>query len=158
MNMDKEHKIAVISDTHGLIRSSAGKYLKDVDMIMHAGDVDEPGILEDLKKISPVVAARGNMDTGAWAERLPKFEIVQIDNISLYVRHNIDELDLDPEAAGIKVVISGHTHQPSVIKKSGVLFLNPGSIGPRRHDYPISMAIICIKNGLVNVELIELDE
>jgi putative phosphoesterase len=156
--MDKENKIAVISDTHGLIRPSTRKYFKDVDMIIHAGDLDGPVIMEYLEKISPVVAVRGNMDTGAWAEKLPKFEIVEINNVFLYVCHNIDELDLDPEAAGIKVVISGHTHQPSVIKKNGVLFLNPGSIGPRRYDYPVSMAILCIKNGLVNVELMELDE
>ncbi len=157
-NMDKEHKIAIISDTHGLIRSSVRKYLKNVDMIIHAGDLDAPVILEDLKKIAPVVAARGNMDNGAWAQRLPTFEIVEIDNVSLYVCHDIDKLDLDPEAAGIKVVISGHTHQPSVIKKRSVLFLNPGSIGPRRNDYPISMAILSIKNGHADVELIEFDE
>jgi uncharacterized protein len=149
-------RIGIISDTHGLIRPEAVKALAGVDMIVHAGDIGKPEILEDLRLIAPVVAVRGNNDTDDWAHALPETEVVEVGRIVLYVLHDIHALDLDPVAAGFDAVISGHSHQPAMARRGGVLFLNPGSAGPRRFKLPVSLAHLSIRGDALDAQLIDL--
>ncbi|WML33811.1 metallophosphoesterase family protein [Clostridium sp. OS1-26] len=153
-----KYKIGVISDTHGLLRHEALEILKGVDMIIHAGDVGDPAMLQKLKEIAPVVAVRGNCDKGEWAYKLKKTEVIRLGEALIYVIHNINDIDIDLEAAGFNIVISGHSHKPLSMKDNGILFLNPGSIGPRRFNLPISMGILNINKEKVNANLIELSE
>jgi putative phosphoesterase len=132
--------VGVISDTHGLLRAEVLEVLAGVDLIVHAGDIGSPQIIDALRNLAPVVAIRGNVDRGTWADEFPETEIVEIDDLHLYVLHDLGQLDLDPAAAGFRVVIYGHSHNPSVIEKQGVVYLNPGSAGPRRLRLPISLA------------------
>jgi putative phosphoesterase len=132
--------VGVISDTHGLLRPEAVAALEGVDLIVHAGDIGNPEIIDELREIAPVHAIRGNVDRGLWADEFSPTEIVDLDGQSLYVLHDLNELDLDPAAAGFRVVISGHTHDPKITEERGVLYLNPGSAGPRRFRLPISLA------------------
>ncbi|MBI6872576.1 metallophosphoesterase family protein [Clostridium aciditolerans] len=152
-----KYKIGVISDTHGLLRHEALEMLKGVEMIIHAGDVGDPEILQKLKEIAPVVAVRGNCDKGEWAYKLNKTEVIKLGEVLIYVIHNINDIDIDLEAAGFNIVVSGHSHKPLNIEDNGILFLNPGSIGPRRFNLPISMGILNINKEKVNANLIELD-
>ena len=154
--MMSKYRIGVISDTHGLLRHEALEMLKGVDMIIHAGDVGDPAILQKLKEIAPVVAVRGNCDKEEWAYKLNKTEVIRLEEALIYVIHNIDDVDIDLEAAGFNVVISGHSHKPLKMKDNGILFLNPGSIGPRRFNLPISMGILDIDKEKANANLIEL--
>ena len=126
------HTVGVISDTHGLLRPEAVAALAGVERIVHAGDIGSPDVLAALGRIAPVAAVRGNNDREAWAARIPETEVVEVGDVSLYVLHDLHELDLDPRAAGFAAVIAGHSHQPRVEEKAGVLYLNPGSAGPRR--------------------------
>jgi uncharacterized protein len=151
-----EQLIGVISDTHGLVRTEALQVLKGSALIIHAGDVGSPQVLERLRDIAPVVAVRGNIDRGQWALALPKWEVVEIAGISIYVIHDLNDLDLDPAAAGFSAVISGHSHRPSMQHRKGVLLLNPGSAGPRRFTLPVSAALIYVKDGMLEPQLIEL--
>jgi putative phosphoesterase len=151
-----KYKIGVISDTHGLLRHEALEMLKGVEMIIHAGDVGDPEILQKLKEIAPVVAVRGNCDKGEWAYKLNKTEVVRLGETLIYVLHNVNDVDIDLEAAGFNVVISGHSHKPLNIKHNNILFLNPGSAGPRRFNLPISMGILNIDKEKANANLIEL--
>ncbi|KJR97914.1 MAG: phosphodiesterase [Desulfobulbaceae bacterium BRH_c16a] len=153
--MDKQ-LIGVISDTHGLVRKEALQALKGSTLIIHAGDIGSPQVLESLRSIAPVVAVRGNIDKGQWAQALPKWEVVEIAGISLYVIHDLNDLDLDPAAAGFSAVISGHSHRPSIQTLNDILLLNPGSAGPRRFTLPVSAALIYVKNGMLEPQLIEL--
>jgi putative phosphoesterase len=148
--------IGVISDTHGLLRPEAVEALRGSDRILHAGDVGTPEILEGLAKIAPVTAIRGNVDTKPWARRLPKAEVVEAGGISIYMLHDLAQLDLKPEAAGFQVVIYGHSHQPKIEEKHGVRYFNPGSAGPRRFDLPVSVGRLTIASGTVHAELVEL--
>jgi len=148
--------IGVISDTHGLIRQEALEALKESELIVHAGDIGNPQVIESLRTIAPVVAVRGNMDGGHWAESLPKYEIIQVAQSLIYVIHDLNDLDLDPLAAGISAVICGHSHRPAMQMRNGVLLLNPGSAGPRRFELPISVALIYLKDGMLEPRLIEL--
>jgi putative phosphoesterase len=132
--------VGVISDTHGLLRPEAVAALEGVDLIVHAGDIGDPEIIDELRKIAPVHAIRGNVDRGYWADEFSSTEIVDVEGQTLYVLHDLNELDLDPAAAGFRVVISGHTHDPKVTENRGVVYLNPGSAGPRRFKLPISLA------------------
>ncbi|AKA68972.1 metallophosphoesterase family protein [Clostridium scatologenes] len=150
----KKYKIGVISDTHGLLREKVLEILKGCDLIIHAGDVVDPNILKELKKIAPVTAVRGNCDKSNFAYELNETEIVEVQNRLIYVLHDIDMLDIDLQAAGIDVVISGHSHKPLKLKHNNVLFLNPGSAGPKRLNLPISMAILNIDNNNIDSELI----
>lgn len=152
-----KYKIGVISDTHGLLRHEALEMLKGVEMIIHAGDVGDPEILQKLKEIAPIVAVRGNCDKGEWAYKLNKTEVIKLGELLIYVIHNINDIDIDLEAADFNIVISGHSHKPLNIEDNGILFLNPGSIGPRRFNLPISMGILNIDKEKVNANLIELD-
>jgi hypothetical protein len=150
------HLIGVIADTHGLIRPEALEALKDSNLIVHAGDIGNPLVLESLRAIAPVVAVRGNMDKGQWEQSLPNFEIIQFAQTWLYVIHDLMDLDLDPVAAGFSAVISGHSHRPSFQSRNGVLMLNPGSAGPRRFKLPVSVALIYVKDGILEPQIIEL--
>jgi uncharacterized protein len=156
-NSTSSKTIGVISDTHGLIRPEIESRLAGCTHILHAGDVGDQEVLDRLACIAPVVAVRGNMDHGSWSNRLPVKEIVEIDGIFFYLLHDLYHLDLDPSAAGIHVVVSGHTHQARLMRKDGVIYLNPGSAGHRRRHYPVSMAIIRIQDGNLDPRIIEID-
>lgn len=154
----KSHLIGVVSDTHGRLPDDVLTAFKNVDLIIHAGDIDTPAVLEALKKISPVVAVRGNMDRGHWADPLQRVEVVEIDETILYVLHDLASLDLEPDAAGFNAVISGHTHKPAIESKKGVLFLNPGSAVMPRFNTPACVALIRIQNNTLTPEFIELSQ
>ena len=138
--------VGVISDTHGLLRPEALETLEGVDLIVHAGDIGSPQILDALGELAPVRAVRGNVDRGAWADALSAAEIVELEGIPLYVLHDLGQLDLDPAAAGFRAVIYGHSHDPRAAEKQGVIYLNPGSAGPRRFRLPISIARMVLSN------------
>ena len=148
--------IGVISDTHGLLRPEAEQCLAGVDHIIHAGDIGSPEIIPRLQSIAPTTAIRGNVDTQAWAKAFPVWEAVTLAGRSIYVLHDIGELDLDPVAAGFAMVIFGHSHQPSVETKDGVVFLNPGSAGPRRFRLPVGLATVGLTADAIRPELHQL--
>jgi putative phosphoesterase len=149
-----EITIGVISDTHGLLRPEVLPALAGVDRIVHAGDVGKAEILTRLAGIAPVAAVRGNCDHGPWAEALPETEVVESAGVSLYVLHDLEELDLDPRAAGFHGVISGHTHRPVARTRQGVLYLNPGSAGPRRFNLPVTVALLHVRDGRLEPEIV----
>jgi len=149
--------IGVISDTHGLLRPEALDVLRGSDMVIHAGDVGSAAIIEELRRIAPVSAVRGNIDTDAWADGLPMTEIVDVGERTFFVLHQIAELDLDPAAAGFAAVIFGHSHQPSIETREGVLYLNPGSAGPRRFRLPVSIARVRVSPEEIRPEIVTLD-
>jgi putative phosphoesterase len=138
-----------------LLRPGAARLLKGCELILHAGDVGAPEVLSSLREIAPLVAIRGNNDRGAWAEALPATEVVELDSRLLYLVHDVAELDLDPAAAGFAAVISGHSHRPSSCLREGVLYLNPGSAGPRRFSLPVALAILELRDRELRTELIE---
>lgn len=135
-------KIGIISDTHGLLRPEAVERLAGVDHIVHAGDIGRPDVMAELRRIAPVTAVRGNIDRDEWAAGYPQTELVKLGGRFFYVLHNLAELDFDPIAAGIDVVVSGHSHQPRIETVDGVVYLNPGSAGPRRFSLPIALATL----------------
>ena len=147
----------IISDTHGLLRPEALRALRGSDRILHAGDVGAPEILEALAQIAPVTAIRGNVDTEPWARTLPATEVVNAGGVSIFMLHNLAQLDLKPEAAGFDVVIYGHTHHPKMEEKNGVLYFNPGSAGPRRFHLPVSLGKLMIEEGKVRAKLVSLE-
>lgn len=149
--------VGVISDTHGLLRPEAVAALHGSDLIVHAGDVGDPEILKELAKIAPVTAVRGNIDKGALGRSLPKSELVEVASVSIYVLHIREELDLNPKAAGIAVVIYGHSHKPEQQTREGVLYFNPGSAGPRRFKLPVTVGKLAIESGAVRGEIVELE-
>ena len=150
------HRIGVISDTHGLLRPQAVQALEGVELIIHAGDIGDPKILRALARVAPVHAVRGNTDRGDWAAALPQSLVVEVGAVHLYVLHELFCLDLDPAAAGLAAVISGHSHHPHLEHKNGVLFLNPGSAGPRRFTLPVTLARLLVHRDSLQAELIEL--
>jgi uncharacterized protein len=149
--------VGVISDTHGLLRPEALAALRGVDLILHAGDVGKPEVLDELRRIAPMFVVRGNVDHGDWALQLPVSEIVQVGDQSFYMLHDIGELDLDPPTAGFAAVIFGHSHQPAIEVRDGVLFLNPGSAGPRRFKLPVSVARIRVSGGKLDPKIVTLN-
>lgn len=151
-------RIGVISDTHGLLREQVKDKLRDCDLILHAGDVGDPSVLDDLRRIAEVAAVRGNVDRGPHVADLPETEHVVVEGRRLCVIHNIELLDLDPVAAGIETVVYGHSHKPAVDWKDGVLYLNPGSAGPRRFHLPVSMAFLHIGPEGVVPEIVSLQD
>jgi uncharacterized protein len=150
-------RIGVISDTHGLLRPEAAAFLRGSDFIVHGGDIGHGGILADLAAIAPVTAVRGNNDNGPWAAALADTQILTVEDVSIFVIHNLAELDLDPAAATFRVVVSGHSHRPSVEERAGVLYLNPGSAGPRRFKLPIAVAELVVTGASVRARVVELD-
>jgi putative phosphoesterase len=149
-------RIGVISDTHGLLRPEAMAALAGVDHILHAGDVGDAEILDALRAIAPVTAIRGNIDRAGACAALPATELVELGGVSFYMLHDVKTLDLDPVAAGIAVVVSGHSHQPRVERRRGVLYFNPGSAGLRRFSLPVTVAMVTLGEGAPRAEIIAL--
>lgn len=148
--------IGVISDTHGLLRPEAVQALAGSELIIHAGDVGNPGVLHELRAIAPLIAVRGNVDTGEWAADLPDRERIEREGAAMYVLHDLNELDFDPTAAGLQVVISGHSHKPVIRIQNRVLYLNPGSAGPRRFKLPVTLARLLLTGNGIEAELVHL--
>lgn len=150
------HRVGIISDTHGLLRPQAIAALRGCDRIIHGGDIGKPQILEELSALAPVTAVRGNNDKGSWAENLPETLRLEIDGICVYVLHDLAQLDIDPQETGMRVVVSGHSHRPLIAERDGVLFINPGSAGPRRFRLPIAVAELVIDGQSVTPRIVEL--
>lgn len=148
--------IGVISDTHGLVRPQAIEAMAGADLILHAGDIGNQEVLDALREIAPVVAVRGNNDKGEWGQSLPDWEVVEIGAVSIYMLHDLKEIDITPTADIFQVVVSGHSHTPIVEERRGVIYLNPGSAGPRRFTLPVSVAHLHILDDNVDAEIIEL--
>ena len=149
--------VAVLSDTHGLLRASVLPHLKGVTHILHAGDVGDPAILEELARYAPVTAIRGNVDVSGACAALPATEMLTLGAITVYLVHSLADLDIEPTAAGVQLVVSGHSHKPALEERRGVTYLNPGSVGPRRFKLPISMAMVTIQETHIETEFITLD-
>ena len=149
-------RIGLISDTHGVFREEALRALQGSDLIIHAGDIGKPEIIAALEAVAPVVAIRGNVDKGPWAQALPATAVAKAGPVLFYVLHNIHELDLDPAVAGFHVVVSGHSHQPSRTERAGVLYINPGSAGPRRFRLPVTVARLSLNESPWKVDFIDL--
>jgi putative phosphoesterase len=148
--------VGVIADTHGLVRPEAIAALRGAARIIHAGDIGRPAVLEALEAVAPVVAVRGNNDQEAWAAALPETVIVEVDDLRLYVLHDVKTLDFDPAVAGFSAVICGHSHRPRLEQRAGVWFINPGSAGPRRFTLPVTVARLYVHGGTLTTELVEL--
>jgi putative phosphoesterase len=149
-------RIGLISDTHNLLREEARRALEGVDCILHAGDVCTPGVLEALREIAPVSAVRGNNDHGAWADGLPATLVLPVEGARILVVHDLATLDVDPQAERIDVVVSGHSHRPRVEERATVLYVNPGSAGPRRFRLPVSLGFLNIAAGRIDAQLHEI--
>ena len=147
-------RIGLVSDTHGLLRPEVLAFLRGSDHIVHGGDVCEGGVLDALRGIAPVTAVRGNNDRGAWAEALRESELVRLGDVFVYAVHDVADIDIEPRGAGVRVVVSGHSHRPSVDERDGVLWVNPGSAGPRRFHLPISAGELAIEGERVAVRLV----
>jgi putative phosphoesterase len=148
--------VGIISDTHGLLRPEAVDALSGCDLILHAGDIGKPEVLKPLKLIAPLYAVRGNNDIGDWAEKIPEDRTVKAGSINIYMIHDIKEMAIDPKKKRINAVISGHSHKPSIQDKDGVLFINPGSAGPRRFKLPVAVAILKISQANIEAKIVEL--
>jgi len=149
--------IGVISDTHGVFRPEALRALRGSERIIHAGDVGSPEILDELAAIAPVTAVRGNVDKAAWARKLPETQVLEVGGISIYVLHDLAQLDFKPAVAGFRVVVSGHSHVPKQETIEGVLYFNPGSAGPRRFKLPVTVGRLHLENGKIRAEIVTLD-
>jgi len=148
--------IGVISDTHGLLRPEAVAALRGCDRILHAGDVGSLDVLEQLGRVAPVVAVRGNVDTGTWALALPRTVTVEVDGHLIYMLHILSDLDLESAPAGVSAIVSGHSHKASIEERDGVLYLNPGSAGPRRFRLPITVARLSVVDGRLSARIIDI--
>jgi len=153
---ESEIILGVISDTHGLLRPQAIAALAGSDLIIHAGDVGKPEVIDRLGGVARTFVVRGNIDNGSWAARLPPTRTVEVGGLRFFVLHDIAELALDPAAAGFAAVVSGHSHRPSIETRDGVLFLNPGSAGPRRFTLPITVARVRVTGQRMQPEIVEL--
>ena len=149
-------RIRLISDTHGLLRPEAITFLQGSDFIVHAGDIGDPTILETLAAIAPLTVVRGNNDNGPWAEQLAETALLEVGEASIYVIHDLAQLDIAPSAAGVRVVVSGHSHKPVVEERGDVLYVNPGSSGPRRFKLPISAGELLVDGNSVSARVVEL--
>lgn len=148
--------IGIISDTHKLVRPEALEFLRNADAIIHAGDIGSPEVITQLRELAPVTAIRGNIDKAAWADEFPHDEVVQFSGKTIYVLHDVNELALDPAAAGFDVVISGHSHKPKISVQDEVLYINPGSAGPRRFKLPVAVATLTISGEKLTAKIEEL--
>jgi putative phosphoesterase len=148
--------VGVISDTHGLLRPEAVAALEGSRYIVHGGDVGDESILRTLEAIAPVTVVRGNVDTDTWARRLPRTAVLDVDGVRIYAVHDISDLDIDPRTAGVNVIVFGHSHRPGIEPRGDVIYLNPGSAGPRRFDLPVSLARLTIEAGVAAAEIVEL--
>jgi len=150
-------RIGLISDTHGRLRPEACSFLHGSDHIIHSGDIGDAHILDELAQLAPLTVVRGNNDRGAWAEGLRETESLQVDQVRIYVLHDVNQLDIDPVAAGVRVVVSGHSHKPKIEERDGVLYVNPGSAGPRRFKLPISVAELLVMGNTVTARIVEFE-
>jgi uncharacterized protein len=153
---NKAKIIGLISDTHGLLRKEAAAALRGSELIVHAGDVGKPEILRELERIAPVVAVRGNIDTAPWAVPLPETAVAEAEGALIYVLHDVNTLDLNLAAFGFRIVVSGHSHKPSKSEREGVLYINPGSAGPRRFQLPVTVARLNVSKNPYEVDFIDL--
>jgi len=151
-----KNKIGIISDTHNLLRKEAVSALQDADLIIHAGDIGDLQIIDKLKAISPVVAVRGNMDNELRAYDLKRTEVVDTGGHTIYVLHDLGRLDIRPSSSDIRVIVQGHTHRPAIYEHEGVLYINPGSAGPRRFKLPVTVALLDIEGKKLSAEIIDL--
>ncbi len=151
------YRIGLISDTHGLLRPQALDFLRGCNAIVHGGDIGHEDVLHALAALAPVTAVRGNNDTGAWAQRLRETETLAFGSVSLHIIHDLAQLGIDPAAAGVQVVVSGHSHKPLAERRGGVLYINPGSAGPRRFTLPIAAAELMIDGAALSVRVVRLD-
>lgn len=149
-------RVGLISDTHGLLRPEAEAFLQGSDFIVHSGDIGDPAILAQLARIAPLTAVRGNNDNSPWGRALPETDWLQVGGVTLHVLHDLAQLDIDPRAAGVRVVVAGHSHQPRVDERDGVLFVNPGSAGPRRFRLPITAGELLIEGDRVEARTVTL--
>jgi uncharacterized protein len=156
MNTGCDLRVGLISDTHGLLRPEARAFLIGCDYIVHGGDIGDAAILDELASMAPLIAVRGNNDKDSWGARLAETELIRIGNIFVYVIHNLDELDIDPAAIDVRVVVSGHSHKPKVAERDGVIYVNPGSCGPRRFNLPISVGELRVSGSAVEARTVEL--
>jgi putative phosphoesterase len=156
MNTGSDLRVGVVSDTHGLLRPEVRAFLIGSDYIVHGGDVGGLKILDELAVIAPLIAVRGNNDREPWAADLRETELIRVGNIFVYVIHNLAELDIDPDAVGVRVVVSGHSHKPMVEERDGILYVNPGSCGPRRFKLPISVGEITVSGSAVKARIVDI--
>jgi len=156
MNTSDDLRVGIISDTHGLFRPEARAFLLGCEYIIHGGDIGRPEILEELAAMAPLIAVRGNNDTQPWAARLRATELMRVGNVFVYVIHNLAELDIDPGAAGVRVVVSGHSHQPTLEDRAGIMYVNPGSCGPRRFKLPVCAGEIMVSGSAVKARIVDL--
>ena len=150
------HRMGVIADTHGLLRPAAIAAFQGVERIIHAGDIDTPDVLQALRTLAPVTAVRGNVDMGPWARALPLTAALTIAQVGIDVLHNLDDLARMPATAGLRVVVSGHSHRPAIQKRNGVLYVNPGSAGPRRFRAPVSVVLMDVQSTRVEARVVPL--
>lgn len=149
-------RIGLISDTHGLLRPEAITFLQGCDHIIHGGDIGNASILQQLSSLAPVTAVRGNNDVGPWAQAIRETELIRFDEISVYVIHDVKQLDIDPHEADVRIVVAGHSHKPMIEERDGVLFVNPGSAGPRRFKLPIAAGDLIIEGKTVTPRIVDL--
>jgi putative phosphoesterase len=149
--------IGLISDTHNLLRPEAARALRGSDHIVHAGDICAQSVIDDLQRIAPVAAVRGNNDYGSWADPLPETHVLRIAGIAILMVHDLATLKFDPVAHGVRVVVSGHSHRPLIERRQGVLYVNPGSAGPRRFRLPVSVGQLVVRGTDIDAKLITLD-
>jgi len=150
-------RVGLISDTHGLLRAQASGFLRGCNHIVHAGDIGSWNVLQELAAIAPTTAVRGNNDKGSWAEALPETTLVRFGEVVAYVIHDLAQLDIEPQGAGVSVVVSGHSHKPLIQERNGVLYINPGSAGPRRFKLPVAVAELDIAGKSVKSRIVELE-
>jgi uncharacterized protein len=150
-------RIGLISDTHGLLRPEAIDFLRGSDFIVHAGDIGNARVLQDLGTLAPVTAVRGNNDNGPWAEAISETAVLRVDEVSIYVLHDLAQLSVDPGAARFQVVVSGHSHRPLVEQRDGMLYVNPGSSGPRRFRLPVAVGELKVAGSSVKARVVELE-
>jgi uncharacterized protein len=155
---EKTMRVALLSDTHGLMRAQARAFAMGCDYIIHGGDIGSAEILDDLAQIAPLIAVRGNNDREPWAAHLPETEMMRVGGAFVYVIHDISQLDIEPHAAGVQVIVSGHSHRPLIEQRDGVLYINPGSCGPRRFKLPISVGELIVAGSAVSARTVELSE
>ncbi len=156
MHKQDDLRVGLISDTHGLLRPEARTFLAGCDYIVHGGDVGAPEILDELAGMAPVIAVRGNNDAAPWAARLPETELIRVGNVFFFIIHKLSDLAIDLGAAGIRVVVCGHSHKPAVGERNGVLYVNPGSCGPRRFKLPVTLGEIRVSGSAVTARIVDL--
>jgi putative phosphoesterase len=150
-------RVGIISDTHGLLRAEALAFLEGCQHIVHGGDIGTPHVLAQLASVAPVTAVRGNNDPGTWADALPESSLFEVDGTYFYAIHDLAQLDIEPAAAGVQVVVCGHSHRPTVEWRDGVVYVNPGSAGPRRFRLPVAVAELVLTGGAINARIVELE-